>query len=221
MSRILNYTLRRFYARCLVHHLYLFSLFCCALHHQQQDNDRMMNPSSSSISDTIIDNTVVFPSLVEYIESIRFLPLEEQARRITDPVTQKRITFPLYCLGKLWERKTIKDLLSDATTTRNGYFLHPVTGQQVSSRIVIDSFPPTANCYIKGVKQLLPPPDDETDDESIEEEVKTMSNDSTKNTCNTVICFTLMSFVYSYYLQGTKKFHFGFCNRNLVHLKLL
>ena len=49
----------------------------------------MMNPSSSSISDTIIDNTVVFPSLVEYIESIRFLPLEEQARRITDPVTKK------------------------------------------------------------------------------------------------------------------------------------
>jgi hypothetical protein len=138
----------------------------------------MMNPSSSSISDTIIDNTVVFPSLVEYIESIRFLPLEEQARRITDPVTQKRIKFPLYCLGRLWERRTIKDLLSDATTTRNGYFLHPVTGQQVSSRIVIDSFPPTANCYIKGVKQLLPPPDDETDDESIEEEVKTMSTDT-------------------------------------------
>ena len=129
-----------------------------------------MNAFASSISDMIIDNTVIFPSLAEYIESSRFLPLEEQARRITDPVTNKRIKFPLYCLGRLWERKTIKDLLSDATTTRNGYFLHPVTGHQVSSQIVIDSFAPTANNYIHGVNLRLPPPDDETDDESEEEQ---------------------------------------------------
>jgi len=130
----------------------------------------MMNPSASSISHTIIDDNSNYPSLLEYIESNRFLPIEEQARRITDPVTNKRIKFPLYCLGRLWERRTIKDLLSDATTTRNGYFLHPVTGHQVSSQIVIDSFAPTANGYIHGVKLRLPPPDDETDDESEEEQ---------------------------------------------------
>ena len=52
----------------------------------------------------------------------------------------------------------------------DGYFLHPVTGRLVSSRIVIDSFAPTANSYIHGVKLRLPPPDDETDDKSKEEQ---------------------------------------------------
>jgi len=120
--------------------------------------DGMMNPSASSISHAIIDDNAIFPSLLEYIESIRLLPVEEQALRLTDPVTNKRIKFPLYCLGAFWERSTTKFLLSDTDTVSKGYFLHPVTGQRVSSRIVIDSFGPTATRYITSVKQLLPPP---------------------------------------------------------------
>ena len=124
-----------------------------------------------------------FTTKTEYdrnIESSRFLPIEEQVRRITDPVTNKRIKFPLYCLGAFWERSTIKNILSDTDTVSKGYFLHPVTGCQVSSRIVIDSFAPTANSYIHGVKLRLPPPDDKTDDDS-EEEPATHDTAAAKN----------------------------------------
>ena len=77
------------------------------------------------------------------------------------------IVSPLYCVGRLWEKNTIKQLIARARSSGLPYFRHPLSRAFISTCITFDSHGPTAQRYIASVTRRLP---DSSASESSEEE---------------------------------------------------